>query len=112
LEFLQSNKRNMTVQTLKNICIESIIENDYKIPLVNINLQERFDLLKIKHKRTMKKTIDLLNKIYDSLSKSNIDNITLHKISYLKAEDFFSYDHLLIKYSKTSRSKSFKFIQL
>jgi hypothetical protein len=104
----------MSVQTLKNICIENIIENiienGNEISLVNRNLQEEFDLLK--HKRAMQKTLDLLDKIYDSFSKSNIDNITLYRILYLKAEDFFSYDHLLIQYSKIPKSKSFKFIQL
>jgi hypothetical protein len=96
--------------TLKDLCVNTIIKKniDYdNTKLVN-ELVSEIDLLK--HKNNMKKTFGYFNHIQKWISDKQ--NISIKNVRYLPSQDFFSYDHLIIRYSTTPGSSSFKFIQI
>lgn len=110
---LQQNNR---VKRLMDICMDKILDNyDSLSNEIHGNYLED-EIYFTKHKRSMQSTLDyldLVNKNINNVNKGNRknDDKTIYSIKYLRAEDFFSYDHLLVRY--TSRGfTGFIFIQM
>jgi hypothetical protein len=96
--------------TLKDLCVNTIIEKniDYDNSKLVNELVNEIDF--IKHKNNMKKTFDYFNQIQKWASDKQ--DIIIKNVRYLPSQDFFSYDHLMIRYSTTPGSSSFNFIQI
>lgn len=97
------------METLQNMCINNIIEKDLnytnKIPK---HIEQEIDFTK--HKNNMKKTFGYFNNIQKWINDN--PDVIIKNVRYLPSQDFFSYDHLLIRYSNTVGLTSFHFLQM
>jgi hypothetical protein len=98
----------MSSQTLRNICINTVIEKklDY-LNCVPLHIEEEIDMLK--HKNKMKNTLSYFYKIQKWTSDKS--DVIIKNVRFLPSQDFFSYDHLIVRYANKF-GNSFTFIQM
>jgi hypothetical protein len=108
-------QQNNGVKNLIDICMDKIVDNydSFSNEIYGTHLE--YQICFTKHKRDMDSTFRLLNLVNKSVNKPNTNSEnydkTIYKIKYLKGEDFFSYDHLVVRYNN-GRNKTFTFIQM
>jgi hypothetical protein len=106
------------ISCLQKMCIDTIINRD---DFYNIDLYQQLpyhlaeEIYREKHRKLMSKTLLYFDRINKTLNVSNnqTGDIMLSSIKYLVGEDFFSYDHLLVRYKfKNTNTFTFSFIQM
>lgn len=108
-------QQDSAVKTLMSICIDKIVDNydRFSNDIYGSHLEDQIYFTQ--HKRCMKKTLDYLDLINRNINKTTNDkkddHKTIYSIKYLRGEDFFSYDHLLVRYS-SGRFTGVTFIQM
>jgi len=93
----------MTISSLQNLCINYIVE---KVNNNNLALKTQLSfyyfeehILFIQHKKKMTETLRYFDLVNDNINNSD-RNISILSIKYLRGEDFFSYNHLLVTFCR------------
>ena len=98
--------------SLQTLCKRCILNNPnfYQIDLYAVlPFHLANEIYLEKHKQLMLTTFVYFDKINAIVNKNN--DVSLCNIKYLVGEDFFSYDHLLVRY-KFKNTYTFSFIQI
>lgn len=107
------------MSSLQELCITHILNNSTHFDNLTSFLPKHLVqyIYFRKHKRLMSDTLNYfikINKVMnDNLNISNNRDLSIYQITYLVGTDFYSHNHLLVKF-KTDNSKNFvyNFIQM
>ena len=90
----------MTILSLQDLCIDYIVKTIDHNSVLKKDLADYYfeeHIFFIKHKMKMSQTFRYLQLVNNDIN-NNSRNASILSIKYLVAEDFFSYDHLLVTF--------------
>jgi hypothetical protein len=98
------------INSLQKMCIDTITRQTDLYTELPSHLAD--DIYREKHRQLMSKTFGYLKRINDQINNgAHQPDISICNIKYLVGHDFFSYDHLLVRY-KFKNICTFSFIQI